>query len=258
MGMSTTSRSSKRSQKLPAYQLICDSIRRRIEAGELKTGAQIESERSLAEIFEVSPMTARQALKTLEGEGLVQRKLGAGTFVAPPRINFNRIVSFSEQMASRGLQPHSKILSAGVTDREDDICARLSRPSGTPLVKLERVRFGGGEPFAIEACYLVDAEFSGLRKSNLENRSLFDILRHEYGVALAYADEEVDATSADQRASRLLGVPAGSSLLRVRQLLYAQRRSSDSLLSGRVSFRSPLNDGPPFFLNDVEAQRVKW
>src|SRR5882672_2231894 len=118
MGILATPRPLKRAKKLPAYQRICDSIRRRIEAGELKTGAPIESERSLARIYDVSPMTARQALKTLEGEGLVQRKVGAGTFVAPPRINFNRIVSFSEQMVSRGLRPYSKILSVNVTDQE--------------------------------------------------------------------------------------------------------------------------------------------
>jgi len=48
-----TPRSPKRSKKLPAYQRICDSIRRRIEAGELTTGAPIESERSLARIYTI-------------------------------------------------------------------------------------------------------------------------------------------------------------------------------------------------------------
>jgi GntR family transcriptional regulator len=208
------------SEKLPAYQRIGNELRRRIKTGELKPGMSIESERSIAKANGVSLMTARQALKALESEGLVDRRVGAGTFVAPPRIQFNRLLGFSEQMATRRLQPSSKLISFRITRQEDEVCARLLQGAATNLVRLERVRFGGGEPFCAETCYFVEKDFPTLRKSHLEKRSLFDILEQQYGLQLSYADEEVDATSADLRTCRLLSISLGAPLLRIRQTLY--------------------------------------
>jgi len=39
---------------------------------------------------------------------------------------------------------------------------------------------------------------------------------------LAYADEEVDATSADASVAELLHVPRGASVLRIRQIIYSK------------------------------------
>jgi DNA-binding GntR family transcriptional regulator len=85
---------------LPAYQQIQRAIRQRIEAKQLRTGDAVSSERELARIHGVSLMTARHALAGLEREGVVERRPGAGTFVAPPRIHFNKLMSYTEQMAS--------------------------------------------------------------------------------------------------------------------------------------------------------------
>src|SRR5437016_6764502 len=94
----------------PAYRKIQGAILKRIEAGQLKPGDSVSSERELAKIHGVSLMTARHALAALEREGLVERRRGAGTFVAPPKIHFNKLMSFTEQMASRGLSACSRIL----------------------------------------------------------------------------------------------------------------------------------------------------
>lgn len=44
-------------------------------------------------------MTARHALAALEREGMVVRRRGAATFVAPPKIDFNKLMSYTEQMS---------------------------------------------------------------------------------------------------------------------------------------------------------------
>ena len=52
----------------------------------MKAGDPVDSERELARIHKVSLMTARHALATLEKEGTVERRRGAGTFVARPKF----------------------------------------------------------------------------------------------------------------------------------------------------------------------------
>jgi len=198
-------------------------IRQRIESGQLKPGDVVDSERELATLHKVSLMTARHALVDLAREGIVERRRGAGTFVAPPKIHFNKLMSYTEQMSSRGLMAQSKLVSSGVLDDEPDIAARLSLSATTHLTMIERVRKAGDEPLALESCYLSAQEFPGLVAASLERGSLFSTLENRYGVELAYADEEIDATAADPKAAELLAVPRGSPLLRMRQLIYTNK-----------------------------------
>jgi GntR family transcriptional regulator len=204
----------------PAYRRILEEIRSRIEEGKLKPGTRLESERELAGRCGVSLMTARHAMKELENEGLVVRRIGAGTYVAPPKIHFNKLLSFSEQMAARGVAASSNIISVRVTE-EPEPAARLGIPPGGRLVKLERVRYGGDEPFAFETTYLSDDEFPLIARNARTHDSLFETLQCEYQLVLAYADEEVDATAADGRIAEYLKVPRGSPVLRIRQVLFS-------------------------------------
>jgi GntR family transcriptional regulator len=208
---------------MPAYQRIQSAIRRRIDAGQLQPGDAVASERELAKVHQVSLMTARHALASLEREGIVERRRGIGTFVAAPKIHFNKLMSYTEQMAGRSLTAASKVLFAKVIDNEPEAAARLSLPPTSKVIKLERLRHAAGEPFALETCYLSAAEFPGLLDTPLGRDSLFAILERNYKVELGYADEEVDATAADPRLADLLAVPRRDPLLRIRQLIYSTK-----------------------------------
>jgi GntR family transcriptional regulator len=205
----------------PAYKKIQAAILKRIESGTLRVGDPVESERELAKIHGVSLMTARHALVSLEREGMVERKRGAGTFVAPPKIHFNKLMSYTEQMSGRGLSVSSKVLSFSVTNGADDLAARLGLPAGSKLIKLERLRLGGKEPFALETCYFSADEFQGLTQASVVRGSLFSILKYDYGLEISHADEEVDATIANPHTARLLGIPQDQPVLRMRQVIYS-------------------------------------
>jgi GntR family transcriptional regulator len=215
--------SAKRSDGIPAYQRIQAEIRTVIEAGELRAGSLVPSERELARIHDVSLMTARHALASLEREGIVDRRRGVGTFVAAPKIHFNKLMSYTEQMGSRGLTPVTKVLLAKVIDNEAEATARLSLPPGSRVLKLERLRYAGGEPFALETCYLSAQQFSGLQSAPLQRESLFSTLQRDYQIELSYSDEEVDATAADPRTAELLGLPKHAPVLRIRQVIYSSK-----------------------------------
>src|ERR1700693_3667589 len=148
----------KQHSAIPAYQRIQSSIRKRIDAGQLRPGDAVASERDLAKLHQVSLMTARHALASLEREGIVERRRGIGTFVAAPKIHFNKLMSYTEQMSGRSLTAASKVLFAKVLDNENEAPARLSLPPTSQILKIERLRHASGEPFALETCYLSAAE----------------------------------------------------------------------------------------------------
>jgi GntR family transcriptional regulator len=207
----------------PAYKRIQNAIRKRIECSELRPGDLVASERELARIHNVSLMTARHALAGLEQEGVVERRQGAGTFVAAPKIHFNKLMSYTEHIASRGLSPRSRVLVAKIIEHESEVAARLGLPATDALVKIERLRLMGEDPFALEICYLSANEYFELVRAPLGRHSLFAALEHDYGVELAYADEEVNATAAEVKIAELLDVPHGAPVLRIRQVIYSSK-----------------------------------
>jgi GntR family transcriptional regulator len=210
----------KSGKQIPAYRNIGELLARRIKSGELRHGDAVPSERALAGEFGVSLMTARHALQVLTTEGLLSRRPNVGTFVAPAKIHFNKLASFTEEMLARGYTPESRVLSTTLTSQNDEVCSRLCLVVGSELIRLQRLRLTGREPFSIETCYLSAQRFDGILAQDFGLKSLFSIVSEVYGVTISYADEEIDATSADPKTAQLLEVHPGSPILRIRQLLY--------------------------------------
>jgi len=78
--MKHTETSSAPSKKL--YEQLADSIRTMIEQGELCPGDRLPAERKLAQTFQVSRNSVREGIKQLEERGILQSRIGAGTYVA--------------------------------------------------------------------------------------------------------------------------------------------------------------------------------
>jgi GntR family transcriptional repressor for pyruvate dehydrogenase complex len=71
-----------------------------IDAGKLKAGDRLPSERELAETFRVSRSSVREAIKALENEGLVITRPGSGTFITA--VNVEAIIPQLASLLSRG------------------------------------------------------------------------------------------------------------------------------------------------------------
>ena len=69
----------------PRYRQISKMLRIRIESGKLPKHTLLPSQNELAREFDVTPMTVLRALDELIRDGVIYRKQGAGTFVAPRR-----------------------------------------------------------------------------------------------------------------------------------------------------------------------------
>jgi DNA-binding GntR family transcriptional regulator len=57
----------------------------------------------------------------------------------------------------------------------------------------------------------------------LDRASLFSVLERDHELQIAYSDEEVDATTADAYTARLLGITAGTAVLRIRQQIFSTK-----------------------------------
>ena len=71
----------------PIYRQLFDGVRRRISAGQFRTGDEMPSVRELAQALAVNPMTVSKALSMLETTGILQRRRGLTMVIAPARAH---------------------------------------------------------------------------------------------------------------------------------------------------------------------------
>jgi len=69
---------------VPKYRVVYEALRRDIESGRLPAGARVPSEADLGSRFGASRITVGRAVRDLQVEGLVERRIGSGTFVRRP------------------------------------------------------------------------------------------------------------------------------------------------------------------------------
>lgn len=124
-------------------------------AGELGVGDAVPSERSLTEKFGVSRMTVRQAIDALVTEGVLERVQGRGTFVAPPRADFEmRLTTFGEEARRRGLTPGADVLEAGTLPAPPHVAEALDCEPATPMHHVVRLRTADGNPMSVEESWI--------------------------------------------------------------------------------------------------------
>ncbi len=116
----------------PKYQVLRDAVMDIIE--ELPTGVAIPSERELSVRLGSSRMTLRRALDELVRDGYLIRRQGARTYTARPKnVQRLRVISFTEDMARRGMTSSSRTFSStiglrGALGGAPPCLARRSRP----------------------------------------------------------------------------------------------------------------------------------
>lgn len=215
----------RRDSPLPLYEQVKEWFYEAIRKGVLQPGMRLPSERELGHFFGVSRIVVRQAIQELAFEGLVIRKQGVGTFVAPPKVQeglVQRLTGFFEDMKARGLEVKTKVTCFEEIPVGEPVAGYLRIPVGTPVYRLGRVRFIGGEPILYVVSYLPRELCEGLIKEDLSQDSLYELLERKYGLKIARGYRNIEAVLATAKEADLLGICKGDPLLLLRSITYLE------------------------------------
>ena len=114
----------------PLYLQLLDWLRE--DLSRRQPGALIDSEPQLARRFGVSRFTVTRAIEILVRDGLLTRRQGLGTFVAPPRLRRapTYLRSFTEAMAAEGRTATHRLSCASLADeRAESVPACPKKPT---------------------------------------------------------------------------------------------------------------------------------
>ena len=206
---------------IPLYFQIQRTLMDQIRSGELSEGDPLPSEEELGRVYQVSRMTARQALHGLKINGYAVSQKGRGTFVTRPKLekNIMHLRGFTEDMKHLGMEPSSKLLEQNVVSAEAELAEKLKVKVDDTVMRLRRLRLADGIPMALEDSYIPLRQFPGLEKISFAKRSLYSVLRENFGVRIAYADEVIEALPATREESELLTIPKKSSILSISRVI---------------------------------------
>ena len=208
---------------IPLHHQVFRDLSAALDGNEWAAGDRMPTERDLAERYGCSLITVRHALGELVREGRIERTRGRGTFVLQPRIerDIAGSMSFAEEMERRGLDPATRLVTGHIEPAGDVVGGLLGLDADAPVVYLERVRLGGGEPLILEQARLPAERFPGLLAFDFEHRSLYDILAERYDTRVVRARESVEPVGLRAREAKLLAVPTRSLALQIDGLAFA-------------------------------------
>lgn len=208
---------------IPLHHQVFRDLKAALDADEWQSGDRMPTERELAERYGCSLITVRHALGELVRGGRIERIRGRGTFVLPRRIDRNIAgsMSFAEEMQRRGLDPATRLVTSRIEPAGAAAASALEIDADAPVVYLERLRLGNGEPLILEQVRLPAARFAGLLGLDLERQSLYDLLADRFATRIVRAREAVEPVLLHQREARLLGMSARALALQIDGIAYA-------------------------------------
>lgn len=205
-----------RGRSTALHQQLSESLRAVIDAQVADT--KLPSEEELVATYDVSRATVRRALQTLVDEGVLIRRQGKGTFVAPAAVvqSLDSLQPFVQSLPENGEFDRRLIDLRWLAS--DDVPPELGGANATAL-GFRRLYLIDSQPRALGDVVVAEAFGNRINRADLEANAIYHVLR-ELGVVLHHADFTFAAESADDLAAESLEVAPGSPLLKLRRVSY--------------------------------------
>jgi GntR family transcriptional regulator len=247
---------------LPIYYQIKQTIKRWIIDKEFQSLEKIPSENDLAEKFDVSRLTVRQAIAELIQEGFLIRKRGEGTFVTD---NVSLIDSCSFEF--KGLI--DDVFFAQISEIKNrsvkianQVAPKLIReklelsPEDEEVTQIKRVRYFRDKLFTYSVNYLPTEIGARINEKALYEKSLLQVLEQDLGIPLTEAIQRIEASFADQEVAENLAIPSGTPILFIERIMYTKKRKPVEIFQS--SYRGDLYSFIVRYRNVVSKNGSKW
>ena len=206
---------------VPLHVQAENILRQLISLDEYKSGKLLPKEVDLAKKFNISRSTLRQAINRLVFEGVLIRKRGYGTIVAPTVMlsNAKNWMSFSQEMKAQGFAVGNFELHISWKIAESvSISTFFSVDANTRLLCMERLRGKIDKPFVYFVSYF--NPIIGITGNENFTRPLYEILEKDFNIKVHTSHEEISAKAASAFVADKLGIREHDPILVRKRLVY--------------------------------------
>ena len=206
------------------YLRIMETINEQIEAGLLAPGSKFPAERKLADSFNTSRVTLREALALLESDGKIFREDRRGWFVSPKPLVYDpsNTDNFNTMAIKAQRQPHSELLNAERVSCPRHAAKLLNLEEASPVYRLERLRYLDNRPVAVTVNYIIAAYFEHLLTLDF-TESLTLTYKENYNILYRQTRYHIRSTSLQGDIAAALRATSGSTAMLVERVNYDQK-----------------------------------
>lgn len=204
----------------PLYKQAEALLRQMIKEEDYMNGKLFPNEVELSKKLGISRNTLRQAITNLTYEGLLIRKKGYGTTVAPSKVmgNARNWMSFSQEMQALGVTVQNFELHLSWKKASKECADFMNIPEGARVLCLERLRGKPEHPFVYFVSYFhPDIHMTGEEDMN---KPLYDMLAEKYGVKAKISRELISAQKVDGFLAEKLEISEGDPILLRKRFVY--------------------------------------
>jgi GntR family transcriptional regulator len=211
-----------RGDGIALHHRIATVLKDAIASGRYRPGDRLPTEGELVSTHCVSRVTVRRALLSLEQQGLIRRRVGAGTFVsdkAPVLHMPTPIQTYLEQVAERRKLSRHVLKEVDWIPAGPDVAGSLQVPEGAPVLRVVRLRTKGTLPLVHSTLFLPEALGARYVREDFRRKPLSELLA-EAGETYSRIDMVTRARLAAPGIAEMLQVPVGSALVEVQRIGY--------------------------------------
>lgn len=201
------------------------TIREQIESGVIAEMQKLPSERELSQLFNTTRITIKDALVSLETEGLIYREERRGWYVSPQRIRYNPLSRshFHQMIKDQNRRAETTLINIRSEMASGQYAAALEVEGITPIHIIERLRhIDGRAVLYVENC-LKAALFPAVLEQPL-TQSLTQLYAEHYGYHTQRSRFDVIPTSAPLNVAKALNLSEGQPVLKICRVNYKQDR----------------------------------
>lgn len=205
------------------YVKIKDAIVEQIDAGMLTPRQKLPAERKLAESFDTTRVTLREALSLLEAEGKIYREDRRGWFISPETLRYDpsQTLNFTNMALAQNRQPNTELLSAKAVIANKQATKLLNLKPFSDVYRVDRVRYLENRPVVYVTNYIRPELFPNLLDFDLSN-SLTDIYREHFGTQCQTIRYRITTSSLLGETAQALRATAGTPAMVVERVNYNQ------------------------------------
>jgi DNA-binding GntR family transcriptional regulator len=234
----------------PAYRKIAGALRKKIASGRFPPGSLLPTEHELCAQYGVSRHTARDALRILTDEGLIERRRGAGSIVADMATGgFTQSLTGMDDLLQYARDARLQIVGHGLANRFTAEMASLSLSEANPWIRIEGFRGDASRPIALTAIYVRQDLCPPAAEIEHWPGALNELIAQGSGVRTAAIDQRINAVALAPADARRLCVADGAAGLRTARMYRDAKgevfQASISLHPGeRFTYAMTLESGP--------------
>lgn len=204
----------------PAYNQLANILRRKIAAGEYRSGERLPSESELCSQYAVSSITARRAIKILVDQDIAETRQGQGTFLKPLMLGSATFDLHGLQEIFTDRRTQVRIMGASAVSANERIAQKLQVEPGKRVIYIRRLLLREGRPIIYHREYMILDPTNPTVEAELEVTSLGGLFSGSGQTMLKRGDLSIEATVLNDDEASVLPGERGTPAFRIEHIFY--------------------------------------